>query len=127
GSSQFGYLGEWDAYRGATLDVAGLLTRIGIGKGEEDRIASGKRFSTRHRQDCVADSTSLNLGYPLFARGVTVHLSLRTMNGGEIDFSRRIGSLNESCLRAGGGITKDSLRLVCAGVGDSFHFAWFTW
>jgi hypothetical protein len=77
------------------------LARMGISKGEEDGIASGKRFSTRHRKDCVVDSTSLDLRYPLFASGVTVHLSLRTMDDGYISLVD--GSPRESCSLGDGG------------------------
>ena len=80
--SEIGDIGEGDADRIPTLDVTGLLARMGISEGEEDGIASGKRSSTRHRKDCVVDSTSLDLRYPSFASGVTVHLKLRIMNSG---------------------------------------------
>jgi hypothetical protein len=72
-------LGERDTDRIPTLDVTGLFARLLVSKVEVDGIASGKRSCTRHRKGCVADSTSLNLPYPLFASRVTVHLRLRTM------------------------------------------------
>jgi len=80
-------VGEHDADRISKLDVSRPLVGRRISKGEYNGIASGKRFCARHREDCVADSTSLNLRYPLFASGVAVHLRLRSMNGGQINFS----------------------------------------
>ena len=80
--SEISDLGERDTNRIPTTDVTELLTRMRTSEGEDDGIACGKCFCTRHRQDGVADSTSLNLRYPLFAGGVTVHLRLRTMIGG---------------------------------------------
>jgi hypothetical protein len=75
-------LGERNTHRIPILDVSGLRAGMFISKGEDNGIASGDRLSTRHREDCVADSTSLNFPYPMFASGVTVHLTLRIMDGG---------------------------------------------
>ncbi len=80
--SEISDLGERDTNRIPTLDVAGLLTRMRISKGEDDGIACGKYFCTRHRKDGVADSTSLDVRYPLLAGGVTVQMRLQTMIGG---------------------------------------------
>jgi hypothetical protein len=71
--SKISDLGDHDADRIPILDVTGILVRIRLRKGEYNGIASGKRFCARHREDCVADSTSLNLRYSLFASGVTGH------------------------------------------------------
>jgi hypothetical protein len=76
--------GEQDTDRITSRDVARWLARGRIREGEENRVPGGRRLSGRHRQNRGAYATSLNLRYPLFGRGVTVHLKLRTMDGGQI-------------------------------------------
>jgi hypothetical protein len=81
--SEISDLGERHTDRIPTLDVTGLFTHLFVSKVEVDGIASRKRSCMRHRKDCVADSTSLNVPYLLFAGRVTVHLNLRTVDGGK--------------------------------------------
>ena len=83
--SEISDFGERDAHRIPQLDVTGLFSRLFVSKVEADVIASGKRRCTRHRQDCVTNSTSLNLPYSLFAGRVTVHLRLRRTDSGNIN------------------------------------------
>jgi hypothetical protein len=66
-------IGEDDTDRIATLDVTGLLVRLGISESEDDGIAGGKRFSGVQGEDRVAASTSLDLRNPLFVSWVNVH------------------------------------------------------
>ena len=75
-------LGEQDTDRIAATDVARLVARRRIGEGEDNGVPDAERSSGGHRKDRVADSTSLDVRYPLFVSGVPVHSKLRTMDGG---------------------------------------------
>ena len=74
-------LGEQDTDRIAATDVARLVARRRIGEGEDNGVPDAERSSGGHRKDRVADSTSLDVRYPLFVSGVVVHLRLQSRNG----------------------------------------------
>jgi hypothetical protein len=73
-------IGERDTDRIATADVARLLARRRISEGKDDGVPDTERSSGGHGEDCVADSTSLNVRDPSFVRGIVVHLSKLPMN-----------------------------------------------